>query len=101
MKKYFLLLFALSCCYYLHSQDVKKDFNTSSISIFKDGTAFFIKSGQVSPTGSSYTMKENIPPALSGTFWITSPNNQIESLSGYVDTLQVAQRTVARNMFEL
>lgn len=101
MKKFILLTLAFGSWVMLQSQDVKQDFNTNSISIFKNGTAFFIKSGQVDPAEGVYTMKKNLPPALSGTFWITSPNNQVESVSGYVDTLEVAQQTVARSMFEL
>ncbi len=49
MKKYVLLLLAVSSWTLLYSQDVKQDFRTNSISIFKNGTAFFIKSGQVNP----------------------------------------------------
>lgn len=101
MKKFLLSVLAIGSGYILYSQNVKQDFNTTSISIFKNGTAFFIKSGQVDPTDGVYTMKEHLPPALSGTFWITSPDHQVESVSGYVDTLEVTQQTVARSMTEL
>ena len=64
MKKFILLTLAFGSWVMLQSQDVKQDFNTNSISIFKNGTAFFIKSGQVDPAEGVYTMKKNLPPAF-------------------------------------
>lgn len=102
MKNALLLLLSCLCLSIsIAAQDVKKDFEASSISIFKNGTAFFIKSGKVATSSGIYRMKKNIPPALSGTFWITSPSNQLDFISSYVDTLQVAQKTVAKSMIDL
>jgi len=97
----FLLVGFILLSHSVKAQDVKKDFKTSSISIFKNGTAFFIKSGEVSASNGVYRMKKNIPPALSATFWITSPDDQLAFISSYVDTLQVPQKTVANSMVDL
>lgn len=85
----------------LSAQDAKKDFTTSSISIFKNGTAFFIKSGTVKPTEGVYRIKKNLPPALSATFWVTSPNNQLDYITGFVDTLESTQQNTVTDMFDL
>lgn len=83
------------------AQDVKKDFKTSSISIFKNGTAFFIKSGKVDTKNSIYQMKKNIPPALSGTYWITSPTGELNFLSAYMDTLKTQKEVVANSIVDM
>ena len=70
-----LVFLVLNICAF--SQDVKQDFKTSSISIFKNGTAFFIKSGKVKTEDSAYRMTENIPPALFGTYWINSSAGEL------------------------
>lgn len=102
MKNTLLLL----ACYLLgalslSAQDAKEDFTTSSISIFKNGTAFFIKSGTVKPTEGVYRIKKNLPPALSATFWVTSPNNHLEYITGFVDTLESTQQNTVTDMVGL
>ncbi|MBX2874188.1 MAG: DUF4139 domain-containing protein [Saprospiraceae bacterium] len=101
MKNLFLLSLSLMIYLPTFGQDAKADFQASSISIFKDGTAFFIKSGEVKVDDGVYRIEKNFPPALSGTFWVTSPNNELSFLSSYEDTLQITQKVVANSMIDL
>ncbi|MEZ4828117.1 MAG: DUF4139 domain-containing protein [Bacteroidia bacterium] len=55
--------------------------STRSVSIFKNGTAFFVKSGEVTPTDKTWTLEgENIPAARFGTLWFSGP--ELTSVSG-------------------
>ena len=47
IQRYLLLLCFLSISLAAYNQDIQKDVSTTSISIFKNATAFFIKSGTV------------------------------------------------------
>ncbi len=94
----FSLLFLVTNSY---AQDVKTDFKTASISIFKNGTAFFIKSGKVKTNNGSYRISKNIPPALFGTYWVNTPNSNIKSLSSYVDTLSTSKKILANSIAEI
>jgi len=100
-NKLLFLLIGLGLSFQTFGQDVKKDFKTSSISIFKNGTAFFIKSGKVNTENSVYQMKKNIPPALSGTYWITSPAGELNFLSTYMDTLKTQKEVVANSIVDM
>ncbi|MGB1216777.1 MAG: hypothetical protein ACPG5P_02815 [Saprospiraceae bacterium] len=66
-------------------KEKKKDLQTKSVSIFKNGTAFFIKEGKVKTEDNSYIMSKDIPRALFGTFWIHSPNDELKYVSSYKD----------------
>jgi hypothetical protein len=81
------LLLLLTISQLCLAQDVTKDFRNKSISIFKNGTAFFVKSGTVTTDNKVYRMRENLPPALFGTLWVLSPTGELNFLSSYVDTL--------------
>ena len=62
---------------------------TKSVSVFKNGTAFVIRSGQVTPQDGSYRIKsEYLPPALFGTVWLTSPDKNLGAVSTFVDTTE-------------
>lgn len=82
----FSLLFLLT--FPLFAQDVEKDFTTESISIFKNGSAFFLKSGTVKTTDGNYKMTENIPAALFGTLWINSPKGELKNISSFNDEIE-------------
>ncbi|MFT4667054.1 MAG: hypothetical protein ACI8YQ_004367 [Polaribacter sp.] len=101
MLRYLLLpaLFFLTIS--IHAQDVTKDFKTNSISIFKNGTAFFVKSGIVKSEDKTYRMTENIPPALFGTYWVLSPSGEVTSMSSYVDTLNTTNSVFANSLSEM
>lgn len=70
------------------AQDADKDFQTKTVSIFKNGSAFFLKTGKVNTTDGIYRMTENIPSALFGTLWINSPTGDLKHISGYTDELK-------------
>ena len=72
-----------------------------SISIFKNGTAFFIKEGTVKTEDGSYMMTENIPRALFGTFWIHSPTKELKHVTSYNDLVTTKSEDVARSFMEL
>lgn len=100
-KRKLLLLGGLCLCASLLAQDVQKDFQTSSISIFKNGTAFFIKSGTIEATDGSYRITDNLPPALFGTYWMNAPTGALSALSSYVDTLNTAKAMPAKTISEM
>lgn len=101
IKQY--LLFPLFTCISLFgtAQDIQKDFKTSSISIFKNKSAFFIKSGTVETTDGTYRITENIPPALFGTYWMSSPNGELTSMSSYMDTVQTKKSATANSILDM
>ena len=76
------------------AQDASKDFKTKSISLFKNGSAFYLKSGKVKTTDGIYRMTNNIPSALFGTFWIQSPKEELNFVSSFND--QVAENSKIR-----
>ena len=77
------------------AQNAQDDFQTTSISIFKDGTAFFLKSGTVDIKDGVYRITDKLPPALFGTYWMNTPNGTLSSLRSYQDTVEtVKNRTV-------
>lgn len=71
---------------------------TRSVSVFKNGTAFLIRSGQVSPTDGHFRLKaEDLPPALFGTIWLSSPDKNLGAVSTFVDT--VSNEVMATDYF--
>src|SRR5690606_36628096 len=70
------------------AQDADKDFQTKTASIFKYGTAFFLKTGKLNTIDGFDRMTENIPSALFGTLWIKSPTGDLKHISGYTDELK-------------
>lgn len=100
-KPLLLLLGGICLSLSVLAQDVQKDFTTSSISIFKNGTAFFIKSGTVASTEGSYRITDNLPPALFGTYWMNAANHELEALSSFVDTLKTSKALPARTIPEM
>ncbi|MEZ4924876.1 MAG: hypothetical protein R3A50_01275 [Saprospiraceae bacterium] len=96
-----ILLCIISLAINVNAQDVNKDLHTSSISIFKNGTAFFIKSGKVPAEDKVYRMTEHIPSALFGTFWLSSPSNELNFVSSYIDTLESSEKMLANSIAEM
>jgi len=92
ISSFFLSLFISIFCF---GQDASKDFKTKSVSLFKNGTAFYLKTGKVKAEQGSYRMTQNIPSALFGTFWIQSPNGKLNSVSSFND--QVEETTTTRS----
>lgn len=86
MSKLSFCLFALACLLTATSafgQKKKRDFQTKSISVFKNNSAFLIKSGDVKTENGSYKMKNDFPAALYGTLWIHSPDKQLKNIKSF------------------
>lgn len=89
------LIFCLFVSLFSFGQDANADFKTKSISLFKNGSAFYLKSGTVKSTDGQYLMTKNIPSALFGTFWIQSPDGKLNSVSSFND--KVAETSMIRS----
>ncbi len=67
-----------------------------SVSIFKNSTAFFVKSGQVTTKDKKWEIVgDTIPRALNGTFWLSSPTKEMsiaKSFIGETDEYHVGWR---------
>ena len=100
-KNYLLPVFFLLLSFNVFAQDGEKDFNTKSISIFKNGSAFFLKSGNIKTVDGSYKMTENIPSALFGTLWIHSPNGELKHISSYTDKVEKKQEKQAKSFEDI
>lgn len=61
-----------------------------SVSIFKNSTAFFVKSGQVTSKDKKWeVIGDTIPRALNGTFWISSPSNELGIVKSFLQDKEV------------
>lgn len=80
----------------------QKSFSTKSVSIFKDQTSFFVKSGAVDTKDKSWFIQgDNIPQALNGTLWISSPTNDMQMVKAYQKTTKIPQQGIAQNYMEM
>lgn len=97
------ILIVTMICSSIIAQTEKKanPLKAKSISIFKNGTAFFIKEGKVKTEEGSYVMTEHIPRALFGTFWIHSPTKELNHVTSYNDLVTTKSEDVARSFMEL
>ena len=86
MKKQFILasLAALFGCLSLSAQNLQ----TKSVSIFKNGQSFFIKSGSLQVQETKWLLPDPAPAALYGTLWFSSPEGSLTNVMSYPDTLQ-------------
>lgn len=61
-----------------------------SVSIFKNSTAFFVKSGQVTTKDKKWEIVgDSIPRALNGTFWISSPTKELSIAKSFLQDKEV------------
>ncbi len=98
-----LLLLTILCLQValIEAQDVKKDFKTKSISIFKNGTSFIQKQGTVKTADGKYKMTKNLPSALFGTFWFHSNDNSVKNIVSYKDEVTTKKKVNPSNFFEM
>jgi len=102
MKSNILIFFCLLAISITTTAQEKKDpLKTKSVSIFKNGSAFFIKNGEVKTKDGSYVMTDNLPRALFGTFWIHSSNDELKHITSYSDIVTTKTESIARNFVEL
>ena len=96
-----LILAFLTSSIHAQKDKAKNPLKAKSVSIFKNGSAFFIKEGKVKTKDSSYIMTENLPRALFGTFWIHSPSNELKQVTSYTDLVTTKSENVARSFIDL
>lgn len=58
------------------------------VTIFKNGTAFIQKTGKVVLEDGAYKWSDNLPEAIYGTFWFSSPTGTIVSVKSKADTIE-------------
>lgn len=81
MKYFITSLYCFLGISMLVAQDQLK---TQSVSIFKNSTAFFVKSGTVETNDKSWSIYgDTIPQALNGTFWLSSPSNDFKLVKAF------------------
>ncbi|MEO0468094.1 MAG: hypothetical protein AAF206_00630 [Bacteroidota bacterium] len=71
----FLLLFS---CLHLSAQNPLK---TRSVSVFKDGKAFFVKEVTIKTQQGRYFWETETPPASFGTFWLSAADAKIHRIN--------------------
>lgn len=65
------------------------DFATRSVSIFKDGSSFVVKSGAVKVDKRTFSLRsDNVPQATFGTLWLSSPTNELKTITAFMDTIK-------------
>ncbi|MEK7256721.1 MAG: hypothetical protein AAB316_18345, partial [Bacteroidota bacterium] len=74
---------------------------TRSVSIFKNGQAFFIKSGNLRVQDSKFLLPDPAPAALYGTLWLNSTEGTLTKVSSYPDTLREKKMQSAVAIHEL
>jgi len=97
MKKLFLLVFGLVMAMpHVYSQDKLK---TTAVNVFKNGTYFIVKEGNVPLNQGRYKLEIPKQP-LMGTFWLTTQKDILVNRITYIsDTLKINRQ--AGNMFDL
>ncbi len=85
MKKQVILTYlAALACLTLSAQNLQ----TKSVSIFKNGQSFFIKSGDLQVKDGKWLLPDPAPAALYGTLWFSSPEGTLKKVTSYPDTLR-------------
>ncbi|MBK9013232.1 MAG: hypothetical protein IPM82_03625 [Saprospiraceae bacterium] len=87
MKKH-IFLFAISIFCFAKMSAQTQPLTTQSISIFKNGQAFYLKSGLLKPTNGKFLLPDPAPQALYGTLWFNSPEGSLTRVATYPDTLR-------------
>ena len=78
------LMLSLLCFVSVSTLWAQDQLKTQSVSIFKNGTAFFVKNGTVETSEKSWSVYgKDIPQALNGTFWLSSPSNDFELVKAF------------------
>ena len=63
----------------------QSDLPTQTVSIFKNGQSFFLKSGKVATTNGTYQITDDLPAALFGTFWFRAPDSELRYVTSQSD----------------
>lgn len=101
MSKLLPFLCLLIISQLLTAQNKVADFKTESISIFKNGSAFYIKSATVNTNDGKFRITEDIPAALFGTLWMDSSTDEIKAISSFKDKVDSEEKRKAHTFLEL
>lgn len=82
-KSQILVSLAIICSLAIQAQSNLK---TKSVSIFKNGSAFFLKEGQITPIDGSHFLAGGVPPATFGTFLFSSTTGAIKQVRTHTQT---------------
>ncbi|MCC6726891.1 MAG: DUF4139 domain-containing protein [Saprospiraceae bacterium] len=97
MKRFILAFASIACCASLFAQPL----STQSISVFKNGQAFYLKSGTLKPTNGKYLLPDPAPQALFGTLWFNAPDGSLSRVASYPDTLWEQKTEAAVAVWDL
>ena len=98
MKKILFLLLAMATI----QSKAQNGLQTQSVSVFKDGNAFYVKNGTVkTPDGKFRLEGDAIPQARNGTLWFFSPNQTIGSIVSHRDTIKTKSDVKVQNIAQL
>ncbi len=100
MKKH-IILFAISIFCFAKMSAQSQPLTTQSISIFKNGQAFYLKSGLLKPTNGKFLLPDPAPQALYGTLWFNSPEGSLTRVATYPDTLREQKTEAAVAVWDL
>lgn len=65
----------------INTTQAQQGFKNQSVSVFKNASAFFIKSGNVNATNGKWLWQsDSLPAMLEGTFWVNVSDNELVSL---------------------
>jgi hypothetical protein len=93
-----LLLFAFNLS--LSTLSAQSGVKTKSVAVFKNGSGFFIKSGNVKPRNGSFRMDDTIDAAF-GTLWFSSNDNTIKSVTSKMEMVEHVKSAEAGNTADL
>ena len=76
------------------------EFKNKTVSIFKDGSAFFIKEAKIEGEKERLYFTDNLPKATFGTFWFFSNNQNLAGVSSFADTVHsfTNQKSTAKDL---
>lgn len=100
MKRVFILFAGLIFCF-ANVVAQSQPLTTQSISVFKNGQAFFIKNGTLKPTNGKFLLPDPAPQALYGTLWFNSPEGSLARVASYPDTLREQKTEAAVAVWDL
>jgi len=100
MKRVFILFASLIFCF-ANVVAQSQPLTTQSISVFKNGQAFFIKNGTLKPTNGKFLLPDPAPQALYGTLWFNSPDGSLARVASYPDTLREQKTEAAVAVWDL
>ena len=75
-------------------------FRNQSVSVFKNATAFMVKSGTVQMTDNAWLWQsDSLPAMLSGSFWASAPDNSLLAVKSLLEDRK--ETTVIRNFADM